>query len=86
MILANILQYFSDNFSFCIRKHVLMFNIPFFCSQIAASYGSTVCVFEPVQDPDQKDTSLTVSSPHYLPVTVWSCMYSEIETFLFQAS
>ncbi|XP_045890266.1 dmX-like protein 1 isoform X1 [Micropterus dolomieu] len=27
--------------------------------QIAASYGSTVCVFEPVQDPDQKDTSLT---------------------------
>ncbi|CAK6950671.1 dmX-like protein 1 [Scomber scombrus] len=27
--------------------------------QIAASYGSTVCVFEPVQHPDQKDTSLT---------------------------
>ncbi|XP_042343826.1 dmX-like protein 1 isoform X3 [Plectropomus leopardus] len=27
--------------------------------QIAASYGSIVCVFEPVQHPDQKDTSLT---------------------------
>uniref|UniRef100_A0A665TI97 Dmx like 1 n=1 Tax=Echeneis naucrates TaxID=173247 RepID=A0A665TI97_ECHNA len=27
--------------------------------QIAASYGSTVCVFEPVQHPHQKDTSLT---------------------------
>ncbi|TNN59143.1 DmX-like protein 1 [Liparis tanakae] len=28
--------------------------------QIAASYGSIVCVFEPVQHPDQKDTSLTI--------------------------
>nr|XP_020449620.1 dmX-like protein 1 isoform X2 [Monopterus albus] len=27
--------------------------------QIAASYGSIVCVFEPVQHPDQQDTSLT---------------------------
>uniref|UniRef100_A0A8C5GTE0 RAVE complex protein Rav1 C-terminal domain-containing protein n=1 Tax=Gouania willdenowi TaxID=441366 RepID=A0A8C5GTE0_GOUWI len=27
--------------------------------QIAASYGSIVCVFEPVHHPDQKDTSLT---------------------------
>ncbi|KAK2837802.1 hypothetical protein Q5P01_015014 [Channa striata] len=27
--------------------------------QIAASYGSTVCVFEPVQNADQKNTSLT---------------------------
>ncbi|XP_026044529.1 dmX-like protein 1 isoform X2 [Astatotilapia calliptera] len=27
--------------------------------QIAASYGSIVCVFEPVQQPDQKDSSLT---------------------------
>ncbi|XP_026199010.1 dmX-like protein 1 isoform X2 [Anabas testudineus] len=27
--------------------------------QIAASYGSIVCVFEPVWQPDQKDTSLT---------------------------
>ncbi|XP_019742626.1 dmX-like protein 1 isoform X1 [Hippocampus comes] len=27
--------------------------------QIAASYGSIVCIFEPVQHPDQKDTSLT---------------------------
>ncbi|KAM9821767.1 dmX-like protein 1 isoform 3-T3 [Syngnathus typhle] len=27
--------------------------------QIAASYGSIVCIFEPVQYPDQKDTSLT---------------------------
>ncbi|XP_071339407.1 dmX-like protein 1 isoform X4 [Trachinotus anak] len=27
--------------------------------QIAASYGSIVCVFEPVQHPHQKDTSLT---------------------------
>nr|XP_040051616.1 dmX-like protein 1 isoform X2 [Gasterosteus aculeatus aculeatus] len=27
--------------------------------KIAASYGSIVCVFEPVQPPDQKDTSLT---------------------------
>ncbi|KAI3372724.1 hypothetical protein L3Q82_023186 [Scortum barcoo] len=27
--------------------------------QMAASYGSIVCVFEPVQHPDQKDTSLT---------------------------
>lgn len=30
--------------------------------QIAASYGSIVCVFEPVWQPDQKDTSLTVSN------------------------
>ncbi|XP_055367594.1 dmX-like protein 1 isoform X2 [Betta splendens] len=29
--------------------------------QIAASYGSIVCVFEPVQHPDQKDASLTKS-------------------------
>uniref|UniRef100_A0A8D0D7S0 Dmx like 1 n=1 Tax=Sander lucioperca TaxID=283035 RepID=A0A8D0D7S0_SANLU len=29
--------------------------------QIAASYGSIVCVFEPVQHPDQKDTSLTLN-------------------------
>ncbi|XP_029959970.1 dmX-like protein 1 isoform X2 [Salarias fasciatus] len=27
--------------------------------KIAASYGSIVCVFEPVEHPDQKDTSLT---------------------------
>ncbi|XP_076005529.1 dmX-like protein 1 [Genypterus blacodes] len=27
--------------------------------QIAASYGSIVCVFEPIQQPDQKDTSST---------------------------
>ncbi|XP_040012399.1 dmX-like protein 1 isoform X3 [Xiphias gladius] len=27
--------------------------------QIAASYGSIVCIFEPVQHPDQKDTLLT---------------------------
>lgn len=42
----------------------------FFCWQIAASYGSILCVFEPVQQPDQKDASLTVSSLHFLPVTV----------------
>uniref|UniRef100_A0A3Q1EFU0 Dmx like 1 n=1 Tax=Acanthochromis polyacanthus TaxID=80966 RepID=A0A3Q1EFU0_9TELE len=36
--------------------------------QIAASYGSIVCVFEPVQHPDQKDTSLTVSPTHYFPL------------------
>uniref|UniRef100_A0A8C2X9T5 Dmx like 1 n=1 Tax=Cyclopterus lumpus TaxID=8103 RepID=A0A8C2X9T5_CYCLU len=29
--------------------------------QIAASYGSIVCVFEPVQHPDQKDTTLTLN-------------------------
>uniref|UniRef100_A0A3Q2XH75 Dmx like 1 n=1 Tax=Hippocampus comes TaxID=109280 RepID=A0A3Q2XH75_HIPCM len=29
--------------------------------QIAASYGSIVCIFEPVQHPDQKDTSLTLN-------------------------
>uniref|UniRef100_A0AAQ4RHA1 Dmx like 1 n=1 Tax=Gasterosteus aculeatus aculeatus TaxID=481459 RepID=A0AAQ4RHA1_GASAC len=29
--------------------------------KIAASYGSIVCVFEPVQPPDQKDTSLTLN-------------------------
>lgn len=36
-----------------------------------------MCVFEPVQHPDQKDTSLTVSRLHYLLVTIWSRMYSE---------
>lgn len=37
-----------------------------FVLQIAASYGSTVCIFEPVQQQDQKDTSLTVSRLHNL--------------------
>lgn len=41
---------------YCIFDIVLLF-----CLQIAASYGSTVCIFEPVQQQDQKDTSITVS-------------------------
>lgn len=40
--------------------------------QIAASYGSIVCVFEPVQYPDQKDTSLTVSRRLHLPPSLSS--------------
>uniref|UniRef100_A0A3P8TPI4 Dmx like 1 n=1 Tax=Amphiprion percula TaxID=161767 RepID=A0A3P8TPI4_AMPPE len=43
--------------------------------QIAASYGSIVCVFEPVQHPDQKDTSLTK----------WNCQWQKTGQFVLQS-
>lgn len=69
-----------NNIWFCFQETwiiSIVFPFSFLCWQIAASYGSIVCVFEPVQHADQKDTSLTVSRLDYLPVTVWSCMYSK---------
>ena len=45
-----------------------------------------MCVFEPVQHPDTKDTSLTVSRLRCVSVTVWPWIYSdhpENEAFLF---
>lgn len=68
-----VLYIFLHSFSF---KYIFSFSVSFasgiftiFLScflywQIAASYGSIVCIFEPVQQPDQKDT-LSVSSIHF---------------------
>ncbi|KAM9392555.1 dmX-like protein 1 isoform 2-T2 [Pholidichthys leucotaenia] len=44
--------------------------------QIAASYGSNVCIFEPVQQPDQTDTSLTK----------WNCQWQKTGQFVLQST
>ncbi|XP_026177170.1 dmX-like protein 1 isoform X2 [Mastacembelus armatus] len=43
--------------------------------QIAASYGSIVCIFEPVQHPDQKDPSLTKLN----------CQWQKTDQFVLQS-
>ncbi|XP_028268952.1 dmX-like protein 1 isoform X2 [Parambassis ranga] len=43
--------------------------------QIAASYGSIVCIFEPVKNPDLKETSLTK----------WNCQWQKTGQFVLQS-
>lgn len=72
-----IVQKHSDS-DFCYTSLILYYHLVFppFCLQIAASYGSIVCLFEPVQQPDEKDASLTVSSLKCHFVAVQTCMHS----------